>query len=134
MSLTCGLQSRGARYFFGICCCLFRSERRLTKPGQTHRKKGPPLCSARMTSPRGPQDPPGPGVSDIPAPRTPLDPRNDPPKDRDLDLHRRPVGPKQGLQKFRLQAPNKVSKNSVCDTGAHYTGVVPIYFRWCPLG
>ena len=79
MSLTGGLQSRGARYFFEIFC-LFRSERRLTKPGQTHRKNGPPLCSARMTSPRGPQDPPGPGVSDTPAPRTPPDPRNDPPR------------------------------------------------------
>ena len=97
-------------------------------------KKWTTLVFGSNDLPEGPQDPPGPGVSDTPAPRTPLDPRNDPPKDRDLDLHRRPVGPKQGLQKFRLQAPNKVSKNSVCDTGAHYSGVVPINFGWCPLG
>ena len=38
MSLTGGLQSRGARYFFEIFC-LFRSERKVTKPGQIPRKK-----------------------------------------------------------------------------------------------
>jgi len=58
---------------------LFRSDCRLTKPGQTHRTKN--LPGAPRGPPRGPpKTPPGQGCQ-TPLPRgPPPDPRNDPPR------------------------------------------------------